>query len=168
MRITDLPELSAADLTEDDVVVVDHDTGNGIETKKITWQNLLNKIYPVGSLYMSAKATSPASLFGGTWEQIKDCFILAAGDTYTAGGTGGEAAHALTVAELASHTHHQRIGNTNGSNKSSARYITYSENINVTTWAEAVPSMETSFTGGGKAHNNMPPYLTVYVWKRTA
>ena len=55
MRITDLPELSAADLTENDVVAVDHDTGYGVETKKIAWKNLLSKIYPVGSLYMSAK-----------------------------------------------------------------------------------------------------------------
>ena len=52
-----------------------------------------DKIYPVGSIYISAASTSPATLFGGTWEQIKDTFLLAAGDTYTAGETVGEAEH---------------------------------------------------------------------------
>ena len=54
-------------------------------------RGVIGMIYPVGSIYMSVNATSPASLFGGTWEQLKDRFLLAAGDTYAAGSTGGEA-----------------------------------------------------------------------------
>ena len=68
-------------------------------------QNLNNKIYPVGSIYISVNSTSPASLFGGTWEQLKDRFLLSAGNTYTAGSTGGEANHTLTVDEMPSHSH---------------------------------------------------------------
>lgn len=60
----------------------------------------LNAVYPVGSIYMSANGTSPATLFGGTWEQLKDRFLLAAGDSYAAGATGGSA-DAIVV----SHTH---------------------------------------------------------------
>ena len=71
--------------------------------------DLIDTIYPVGSIYMSVSNTSPSILFGGTWEQIQDKFLLASGSTYS-----------------------------NGS------------------------------TGGGQAHNNMPPYLAVNVWKRTA
>lgn len=74
--------------------------------------NIWEAIYPVGALYMSANATNPATLFGGTWEQIKEKFILSAGDTHTAGSTGGawsktvnSAGHSLTTAELPSHTH---------------------------------------------------------------
>ena len=67
--------------------------------------SLLNFIYPVGSLYWSSKSTNPATLFGGTWKQIKDCFILAAGDTYSNGATGGNANTTLTVDTLPSHTH---------------------------------------------------------------
>ena len=61
--------------------------------------------YPVGSIYMSVNSTSPATLFGGTWEQIQDVFLLAAGSTYTAGDTGGSASHTLIVDELPSHVH---------------------------------------------------------------
>ena len=66
---------------------------------------LLNAIYPVGSIYMSVNSTSPATLFGGTWERIKDRFLLAAGDAYAAGGTGGEATHTLTEGEMPAHSH---------------------------------------------------------------
>ena len=58
---------------------------------------LLDYAHPVGSVYISTAATDPADLFGGgTWERIKDVFLLAAGDTYAAGASGGEAAHTLT------------------------------------------------------------------------
>jgi microcystin-dependent protein len=66
---------------------------------------VLNHVYPVGSIYMSVVSTSPAELFGGTWEQLKDRFLLGAGDTYTAGDTGGAANHTLTVDEMPSHNH---------------------------------------------------------------
>lgn len=172
MRITDLPELSAADLAENDVVAVDHDTGYGIETKKITWKNLLSKIYPVGSLYMSAKATSPASLFGGTWEQIKDRFILAAGDTYAAGSTGGEAEHALTVDEMPAHRH-EGINIDNmycfGWENGSRTGVNFQKFYGGTYWGDDVQNrLASGYAGGSTAHNNMPPYLTAYIWKRIA
>lgn len=172
MRITDLPELSAADLAENDVVAVDHDTGYGIETKKITWKNLLRKIYPVGSLYMSAKATSPASLFGGTWEQIKDRFILAAGDTYAAGSTGGEAEHALTVDEMPAHRH-EGINIDNmycfGWENGSRTGVNFQKFYGGTYWGDDVQNrLASGYAGGSTAHNNMPPYLTAYIWKRIA
>lgn len=66
---------------------------------------LLLSVHPIGSLYWSSSSTSPASLFGGTWTQIKDKFVLAAGDIYAAGATGGEATHLLTIAEMPSHNH---------------------------------------------------------------
>ena len=78
---------------------IDDLTNNDLKT------SLLNFIYPVGSLYWSSKPTNPATLFGGTWKQIKDKFVLAAGDTYTNGATGGNANTTLTVDNLPSHTH---------------------------------------------------------------
>ena len=78
-------------------------------------------VYPVGSIYMSVVATSPATLFGGTWEKLKDRFLLGSGDTYSAGSTGGAATvsytpagsnsggsvgnHTLTTTEIPSHNH---------------------------------------------------------------
>lgn len=68
-------------------------------------QTMLNAVYPVGSIYMSVNSTSPSSLFGGTWVQLKDRFLLGAGDTYSNGATGGAATHTLTAAEMPGHTH---------------------------------------------------------------
>lgn len=114
----------------------------------------------VGAIYISAVETSPASLFGGTWERIKDTFLLAAGDTYAAGATGGEAAHKLTTSEMPSHNHY--IGDvsvwTNGDGS-----ISSSTSGKYGYWKSS-----TNYTGGSAEHNNMPPYLTVYVWKRVA
>ena len=67
---------------------------------------LLNFCYPVGSLYWSSKSTNPASLFGGTWVQIKDRFVLACGDTYkSVGATGGASSVTLSVSNMPSHNH---------------------------------------------------------------
>ena len=162
----------------------------------------LDAIYPVGSIYMSVNATNPGTLFGGTWEQIQDRFLLCAGSTYAAGTTGGEATHILTQAETPAHTHtrgtmditgkiqtwtdynkgnssfdtacvtgafHFKTGtdweqgmSTNGAsgNSDAQRRVNFTASK---TWSGA-----TSSVGGNEAHNNMPPYLSVYVWKRTA
>ena len=115
--------------------------------------------YPVGAIYISADSTSPASLFGGTWEQLKDRFLLGAGDTYSAGSTGGEAAHTLTTSEMPSHQH-QWLSHYTAKGGSSG----YG-----TSWAsQSVTTGYTTYTGGGEAHNNMPPYFAVYMWKRIA
>lgn len=104
---------------------------------------------------MSVNSTSPSTLFGGTWQRIQDRFLIAAGSTYKAGGTGGEATHTLTVNEMPSHSH--TVGY-EGSNSGGGK------NHSVVSGSE----IRTSSTGGGQSHNNMPPYLSVYVWKRTA
>lgn len=144
-----------------------------------------NAIYPVGSIYMSVATTSPSVLFGGTWVQIKDRFLLACGDTYQNTVTGGEATHVLTTSEMPSHTHsigssgehihtayfkEHRIPTANYSGtydyarKSSASYDSSGQITNST----GAHTHEPTATGGNVAHNNMPPYLAVYVWKRTA
>lgn len=123
----------------------------------------LPMVYPVGSIYMSVNNTNPATLFGfGTWEQIKDTFLLSAGDTYTAGDTGGEATHTLTTDEMPSHSHAiYGWGYSSGNETSAAQKFS---GINRTN--EYLKDTKTA--GSGAAHNNMPPYLVVYMWKRTA
>ena len=169
-----------------------------VENSWNAWQEvattnaLLNKIYPVGSIYMSVNSASPQTFLGGTWERIQDTFLLAAGSTYSAGTTGGEATHTLTTSEMPIHTHiqnehtHSQMVHSHGIGTgcidinakwtSSARgvpvfandytsnkkYTDYSNGTNVATTAT------NQDTGGGQAHNNMPPYLAVYMWKRTA
>lgn len=135
--------------------------------------------YPVGSIYLSVNDTDPATLFGGTWERIaRGRFLLGAGanesnstdywgsypagaENFPAGEMGGEPTHKLTVDEMPSHTHIEGL-----------------EWRNDTGWgvtgtgpdAHAVVDQgtQTGWAGGDKPHNNMPPYLSVYMWKRTA
>ena len=115
-------------------------------------------IYPIGHVYISLSETNPSALFGGTWEQLEDMFLLGASDVYPAGSTGGEAEHTLTIDEMPAHTHA-------GVRRSSANEGTVSTGSST---SSKDATYETDSTGGGLAHNNMPPYLAVYMWKRIA
>lgn len=147
-------------------------------TLKINNTNIFDLIYPVGSFYISAKSTNPATLFGGTWEQIQGKFLLGRSSSYPAGSIGGEATHTLTEAEMPSHEGHlsagfvgtvpQGKGNYKGFlnlDKMTA-YGDVGRGWNVYAGNEIHPASEA--VGGGQAHNNMPPYISVFMWKRTA
>lgn len=122
--------------------------------------NLLS-MYPVGSIYMSVNDTNPNEHFGGTWVQIKDKFLLACGDTYQNNITGGESEHILTINEMPQHNHQAHFSS--GLGPYASFPLGSGDNPY---WG---PSSNTiGNTGGGNPHNNMPPYLTVYVWKRIA
>lgn len=188
-------------------------TGQEIDNKldqvsnKLNTSDLFNKVYPVGSIYMSYTSTSPTSLFGGTWTQIKDKVLMSAGDTYTGGSTGGSATHTHTSAahthSIAGHTHstanHTLTVNEIPSHKHTI-FCGYSDGANgpdafrYQNWAASDQGWQDRLigaSGGGGAHNhgntgstslttnsttpgatgsssNLPPYLSVYMWKRTA
>ena len=108
---------------------------------------------------MSVVNTSPASFIGGTWTALQDRFLLGAGSTYTAGNTGGEATHTLTIDEMPSHNHGFDTTTTT---------LTAGNNTARSGGTLATSTKYTNSVGGGEAHNNMPPYLVVYMWKRTA
>ena len=154
-------------------------------------KKLIDYIYPIGSIYLSVNSTSPATLFGGSWTQLKDRFLLGAGSTYSSGATGGAATHKLSVAEIPSHAHDTPFFNNmtnNGEMKSDfigvfGKGVTASQALKDTGqtstmemwWINQTNTAEgnewaylTSAKGSGSAHNNMPPYLVIYMWKRTA
>lgn len=159
-----------------------------------TTEEVLRKVYPVGAVYMSVNSADPADLFGfGTWERVKDRFLLAAGDAYAAGSTGGEATHTLTINEMPKHGHKVFTwtggGDNSGQyagtmiNEDTNEFYTVSNGAKVAhawqdnsfmTWGGSLhegagdPTGSTGFSGHSSAHNNMPPYLAVYIWKRTA
>ena len=116
---------------------------------------------------MSVNSASPDTLFGGTWEQIQGKFLLGMSSSYPAGSQGGEATHTLTNSEIPSHSHVALYGLDGAVDDflggSSADYGVRPGSGTATNYA-----YKTSSTGGGTAHNNMPPYLAVYIWKRTA
>lgn len=146
---------------------------------KINDKNIFDMIYPVGSIYISINNVNPSVMFGGTWEQIQDMFLLGAGSTYSAGSTGGEANHTLTQSEIPSYPignlpeivpgNHGNLANggidatnlvetspTNPGLKSNGNGITSGTQYSYTIYSN----------GGVKPHNNIPPYLAVYIWKR--
>lgn len=117
--------------------------------------------YPVGAIYLSVTEVDPSSLFGGTWERICGRFLLGADSTYAAGSTGGEAAHTLTVDEMPRHNH--EIDNLNASGNATP-YMT----VQAQDKKGYGGNVQTMYSGGGKAHNNMPPYMAVYMWQRVS
>lgn len=140
---------------------------------------VLDNVYPIGSIYMNVNSTNPGTLFGGTWEQIQGKFLLGMSSSYPAGSQGGEASHTLTTAEMPSHGHNPanesgyygfitnskkafEVGDM-GVQSGSGRYYPYS-----TAAFDISRNSLTGTTGGGNSHNNMPPYLSIYIWKRTA
>ena len=158
--------------------------------------NLLDRTYPVGSIYMSVNSTEPSTLFGGTWERLKGRFLIGAGTntetnsngeygdlghgdpTFAGGETGGEYRHQLTINEMPEH-HHDTNDYTLVVNKNAVRISTNmgAQCLNGESPTNIVPNIKatknedgnrTGFTGGDGKHNNMPPYLAVYMWKRTA
>lgn len=128
--------------------------------------------YPVGSIYMSWNATSPASLFGGTWTQMKNAFMHATNNTTGNGSTGngtGTAtnSYTLTTNQIPSHSHNGlRWASTSGSrisfNTGSGIQLTY------TSGGSTKEEICTVATGGGQGHSHNIPYISVFVWRRTA
>lgn len=135
--------------------------------------------YPVGSIYLSVNNTNPATLFGGTWKRISQGrFLLGAGsnaanstdswgaypagkEDFPVGEMGGEVEHTLTVAEMPSHTHSVRL---EWSNPEGWGLI----GVGAGSHALVDQGSVTGSTGGGKPHNNMPPYLVCYMWQRVS
>jgi microcystin-dependent protein len=154
-----------------------------------------DQIYPIGAIYMSTVSTNPATLFKiGNWEALPAGRVLLAqgtstwGVNYSAGGTGGEDKHTLTVSESAPHNH---TGNatTSGSTHTHALTMRAShgksgnggvprfgdgdvwsdyKTQNLSAAGEHSHAITINNSGGGQAHNNMQPYLSVYMWKRTS
>ena len=151
-----------------------------------TLAQIMLNLYPVGSVYISADSTSPASLFGGTWQSIGGRFLLGVDETYTAGSTGGEATHTLKESELPNITGSVTSGSGAAGGSTSTGYGNFRSATGVFTTSLACmytsdaadknkwPSSATSYQkismsfGGGASHNNMPPYLAVYMWERVS
>ena len=130
-------------------------------------RSVLDFFYPVGSIYISTSSTfNPQTAWGGTWKKTADgrC-LIGASDKYPLRSTGGEAEHTLTVNEMPTHRHSSsRINWYNN-------LQTYGISVNIVEKSNLKvdgPDINTSYTGNSKAHNNMQPYLAVYIWERTA
>lgn len=139
--------------------------------------------HPVGSYYWSNDSTSPATLFGGTWEALPAGYTLIAQGsgtdeygsfTYTAGQKYGERKHTLTTEETAPHVHQERMTTSDGNpnplvnpeTNGTLSGATVTQGFGYT--HKATDTVNTVSAGGGKGHNNIPPVIASYGWRRTA
>ena len=118
--------------------------------------------FPIGYIYLSTSNVNPGQFFGGTWEPIKDRFLLLAGDTYKGGQTGGEATHKLTIEEMPRHQP-QALLNTGDSNTTGSAINWQIVNNGRFYGGDMFKSY-----GGDQPHNNMPPYIVVYGWVKVS
>lgn len=146
-------------------------------------KTLVDLIYPVGSVYISFNnKADPSMLFGGTWERIRNRFLWAATENGVMGETGGEESHTLTTSEIPFHNHAiGQDGNTSlvlptnvaVDDSSHAQYVTTLEGGNSgwykssVAWGGAITTRNQT-SPYGQAHNNMPPFIQVAMWKRIA
>lgn len=124
--------------------------------------------HPIGSLFETTVATNPGTLYGGTWAawgggRTPVGVNTADTDFSTVEKTGGEKTHTLTVEEIPSHNHPTFPIGGWGEGSLGGGYFRADQN-NPSQWWQ---SPDTSYTGGGQAHNNLQPYITCYIWKRT-
>ena len=180
--------------------------GSKIDETYLKVSDLLNLVYPVGSIYTSVSSTDPHNIFGGTWEAFgQGRVLIGAGTgtdknntqkTFTVGETDatGEYGHTLITDEMPSHTHSVN-GDTDSANATHSHTIdflgtrqanmgagakcyvrnsqdggsgfTMQSNSDNATHSHGI-NLTSGSAGGGGAHNNLQPYLVVYMWKRTA
>lgn len=142
---------------------------NTVSTLTEQYASIIDIVYPIGSIYMSVNAADPSTLFSGTsWEKLEGRFLLGSNSTYTPGSTGGEATHTLTYNEMPKHTHPMYSYNPGGEGTwtpDEGSYLVDSVIDNKNTWWARLAM---GYAGGDAAHNNMPPYLAVNMWKRTS
>lgn len=147
--------------------------GAEISSTYLKKSDLLDLVYPVGAIYCSYSATPPGTLFGGIWTQIAERFLFAAGPGYTAGSTGGEEEHELSIIEIPAHGH--KIWGWPAQNGEDG-FPAYGLLIQPDEGRDALWGWSNDMLddfmiqkqGANVPHNNMPPYLVVYMWRRTA
>lgn len=142
-------------------------------------QEILDIIYPVGSIYLSWNSTNPSTYFGGTWTQLKGGFLYGFVESPgTGNGTGTSTnSHTLTIDQMPNHIHGFQMAGTrldtngDGSMRMQAAVNAGSGNFwNVSLARTGAGSHDGSMTGtgGGKGHSHAIPYIAVSVWRRTA
>ena len=131
--------------------------------------NLMDIIYPIGSVYISFNSTSPAASVGGTWELLNNVFLY--GTSGAIGVKGGESNHILITNEMPKHHHALKIAVNWGGDAAALRSVVATNSnfwkggdIDNGTYDS---NNSTSFAGAGQPHNNMPPYITCRMYKRT-
>lgn len=160
---------TSADITFcEDGETVENKISN-LDKVAITKEQVLDMFFPVGSIYTSVNKTDPGTTMGGTWVEFAKGRTLVGVDTSqiefdTVEKTGGDKKHTLTVDEIPSHKHPWKgysAGNLYTGSGSGVDYALFGSDV----WSrDANKGIQDA--GGGQPHNNLQPYITVYIWKR--
>ena len=140
-------------------------TGSTVDAN-VTVTEVLKKVYPIGCIYFSTNCTNPATSLGfGTWTafgagRVPVGFDAAQTEFDVDEETGGAKTHTLITSEMPAHTHSKATNYGDSGTFSDSTVWTRVANSTATT-------LDTGSTGGGGAHNNLQPYITVRMWKRT-
>lgn len=179
------------DYTNEELYQMINDLKNDIKTlssqitNNTTSSNMFLKVYPVGSIYISTSSENPGNIYGGTWEEYGKGRTLVGVDSSdsdfsTVEKLGGEKTHTLTIDEMPSHNHVERMfldqsGYFEVKPAGYAYYKYSTQSSNVIGWTNTQISNinywrigDTEDKGGSQAHNILQPYITTYMWKRTA
>ncbi|MHB0978399.1 MAG: phage baseplate protein [Minisyncoccota bacterium] len=156
------------------------EVNTGTDTEKAITPAALTKAWPIGSVFIAVVSTNPNTLLGyGTWVAFGTGRTLVGIDVGQAEfdvveETGGAKTHVLTTAELASHSHVERgfdeDGNAVrnlGANTSAGERLNFNSSVTTAVLQKGSADLSTAAEGGGAAHNNLQPYIVVYMWKRT-
>lgn len=123
---------------------------------------VLGKAFRVGHIHLTMDDTNPGTYYGGTWTLIaQGTFLMAAGSSNPVGSTGGEARVSLTESQMPQHLH--EVGARSGASSLGAYGVAAMPSN-----TGAAATINTSYAGSGQSHENLPPYLAVYMWQRTA
>lgn len=156
------PKGDTYELTAEDVEEIAEIAARQVEL------DFLNSVYPIGSIYMSMDSTSPAALFGGTWERITGKFLLAASDTDGGEKTAQRPVNAMGGSANAIVPYHRHTAYSYVADKGSSG--TNIPRIYGATYSSATGVQYTDYAGtnGNVTGANMPPYVAVYIWQRTS
>lgn len=142
-------------------VSIEGDGGKYYRATPAKLDSLLDHIFPVGFVAILYNHTNPNTLWGGTWRRIENRFLWATTDGGAIGHEGGESTHTLTVNEMPKHSHNVSVSSITSGSLAAQNKIRYSNNA-----TDYNGSIASESSGGGAAHNNMPPYVQVSIWVR--
>ena len=148
------------------------------------YSNFLLAAHPVGSIYQTISPENPAVTFGGgTWERIENRFIMGASDTYPAGSTGGSTAHeheyklefmwrlgalvGYPTSAIATYNYKTQSWNNNNKKVNGGQYTLSNDGFS-STYGEKPGGETYSVTGNTASSSSIPPYYSVYIWRRVA
>ena len=150
-----------------------------LQSVKNALSQKIAEAFPVGTIIQRNDNTSPAEIYGGTWTRIEGRFLLGVAGGGTLGELGGESSHTLTTSEMPRHNHsvtidsggshsHTLAAFSDATGTAGGKYEAWRGGSGLSTASGGAHTHGASigYAGSGNAHNNMPPYVSVSIWKR--